>query len=89
MTVDILKARIANGDLVIDLRDKEAYESKHIAGTINMKYENILSSIKKYTTTKNKKIILFCASGIRSKIAYNLLTSFGYTNVMDIGKFNV
>ena len=89
MTGDILKAHINNGDLVIDLRNKEDYENNHIAGTINMKYENILSSIKKYTTTKNKKIILFCSSGIRSKIAYNLLTSFGYTNVMDIGKFNV
>lgn len=89
MTIDILKAHVKNGDLVIDLRNNEEYIKNHIDGSINMKYENILSNIKKYTSDKNKKIILFCSSGIKSKIAYNLLISFGYNNVIDIGKFNL
>ena len=76
MNIDILKAHIQNGDIVVDLRSSEDYNKKHIDGSINMKYENILSTIKNYTTNKNKKIILFCSSGIKSKIAYNLLTSF-------------
>lgn len=89
MTTDILKAHINNGDIVIDLRNEEEFMKNHIAGSINMKYENVLSGIKKYTNNKNKRILLFCSSGIRSKIAHNLLVSFGYTNVVDIGKFNL
>lgn len=89
MNIDILKAHIQKGDIVIDLRSNTEFTKNHIPGSVNMKYENILSSIKKYTNDKSKKILLFCSSGIKSKIAYNLLTSFGYTNVIDIGKINM
>lgn len=89
MTIDILNAHIKNGDLVIDLRNKDEYIKNHINGVINIKYENILSTIKNYTNDKNKKIFLFCSNGIKSKIAYNLLTSFGYTNVVNLGKINL
>jgi len=89
ITLENIKRRIQNGAIAVDVRAKLEYDIKHIDGAINIKYDTILSSIKKYTSDKNKEIILYCSTGARSKIAYNLLTSFGYTNVIDAGKINL
>ena len=85
----MIKEEIKKGSIVIDVRTKQEYDKNHIPGSINIKYDNILSEIKKYIYDKNKKIILYCSTGGRSKIAYNLLTSFGYMNVIDVGKINL
>lgn len=87
--LELIKEEIKKGSIVIDVRTKQEYDTKHIEGSINIKYDNILSGIKKYIDNKNKRIILYCSNGNRSKIAYNLLISFGYTNVVDMGKINL
>lgn len=89
INLESIKKYIKEGAILIDVRSKLEYDQKHIEGAINIRYDNILSGIKNYTNDKNKKIILYCSKGPRSKIAYNLLTSFGYTNVIDMGKFNL
>lgn len=75
--------------MIIDVRTKEEYDEKHVEGAINIKYDVILSGIKKYTSDKNKKIALYCSNGARSKIAHSLLENFGYKNVINLGKINL
>lgn len=85
----MIKKEIQNGSIVVDVRTKAEYELNHIEGAVNIRYDTILSGIRTYTSNKNQKIIVYCSNGSRSKIAYNLLVSFGYTNVIDIGKINL
>lgn len=87
--LEMIKDEIRKGSIVVDVRTKQEYDNKHIDGSINIKYDNILSGIRNYTSDKKKRIVLYCSNGSRSKIAYNLLISFGYTNVIDMGKINL
>lgn len=86
---EMINEEIKKGSIVIDVRSKAEYDANHIQGAINIKYDNILSGIKNYTSDKTKRIILYCSNGSRSKIAYQLLTNFGYTNVVNISKINL
>ena len=86
---ELIKEEIKKGSIVIDVRTKQEYDTQHIEGAINIKYDNILSGIRNYTSDNKKRIVLYCSNGSRSKIAYNLLISFGYTNVIDMGKINL
>lgn len=84
ISLEDVSCYIQKGAILIDVRDKFEYEKSHMKNAINIPYSNILSDIKKYP--KDKVIILYCSTGKRSKISYNLLKSFGYNNVYDLGK---
>lgn len=70
--------------ILIDVRSKEEYSKGHLNGSINIPHDRILEGIKMYS--KDTKIILYCSTGNRSKIASNLLVSMGYSNIYDMGK---
>lgn len=67
--------------IIIDVRTKEEYNERHIDRAINIPVDNI-QNIK---IEKNKKIVVYCRSGVRSKKAYDMLLSMGYTDVHDLG----
>lgn len=66
---------------IIDVRTKEEYSEGHIESSINIPLDNI-ESIK---YDKDKKIIVYCRSGNRSKQAAMRLIDMGYTNIYDMG----
>ena len=45
-------------------------------------------NIEKKVKNRQAKIILYCASGVRSKKAYDMLLSMGYTDVHDLGSID-
>lgn len=75
---EITKAKI------IDVRSKEEYNLGHIESSINIP----LDKIETINYNKNEKIIVYCASGNRSKTAANKLIEMGYTNIYDMGGIN-
>lgn len=68
--------------LIIDVRSKNEYAEGHINGAINIP----LSVIKKenYKIPKNKKILLYCQSGTRSKKAGKILEDLGYKEIYNL-----
>jgi len=72
-----------NNYVIIDVRTQDEYYSGHIKDAINIPYDQIES----LDVSKDKDILVYCASGKRSSIAYNKLVSLGY-NVYDLGAFN-
>lgn len=72
------------GAIIIDVRSKEEYNQKHLDGAINIPHNQILEGIKHYS--KETIFILYCSTGSRSRLASNLLTRIGYSNVYDLGK---
>lgn len=72
-----------NEHIIIDVRTKEEYGESHIKGAINIPYDKIDES----NLDKDKIIFVYCASGTRSKVAFNTLIESGYT-VYDLGSFS-
>lgn len=75
------------GAIVIDVRSIEEYHQGHLNGSINIPHNRILEETKKYP--KDTVLILYCSTGVRSKIASQLLQSMGYSNVYDLGKVSI
>lgn len=82
-TIDANKAMelINNNDtVVIDVRENDEYETGHISGAINIP----LANIETINYDKDTKIILYCATGVRSLEATKNLSSMGYTNLYNL-----
>lgn len=75
----------SNGDiLILDVRTKDEFKGGSIPKAINIPVSDIakkLSTISKY---KDKKILVYCASGMRSRNAMSVLKSNGFTQVYNL-----
>ena len=67
---------------VIDVRSKKEYQEGHLNGAINIPSFNIKREINKIDT--NKKILIYCQSGIRSKKVLKILEGLGIKNVYNL-----
>lgn len=80
-----LDSIMADGNyIIVDVRTKEEYDSSHIKDAINIPYDEIDENIE---LDKNKKILVYCQSGNRSKKAFISLVNLGY-NVYNLGGIN-
>ncbi|MES2779243.1 MAG: rhodanese-like domain-containing protein [Bacteroidota bacterium] len=75
------------GAIIIDVRSKSEYASGHIDGAIHIPLDSLEENLGKLKD-KNKTIITCCASGMRSGVAKNILTSKGYLNVYNGGSWS-
>lgn len=70
--------------LILDVRTKEEFKTGSIPKAINIPVGELalkLSTIKKY---KDKPILVYCASGMRSKNALLLLEGNGFKDVYNL-----
>jgi len=84
VTMQELKDKQSDGAIVVDVRSSQEYEEGHICGAINIPEYKINCKIDKALTNKEKEIVLYCSSGIRSKDAYKKLIKLGYKNVYNL-----
>ena len=71
---------IDNGAIVIDVRTEEEYNGGHIKGAINIPVDKI----ETIAYDKDATLIIYCASGVRSKNAVEKLVSMGYTSLYNL-----
>lgn len=81
-----LKQKIEDDEdiLVVDIRDEEDYNKEHIKGAVYMPFENIIS--RKEELQKEKEVIIYDKTGLRSKLAVENLVKSGTlsaTNLLD------
>lgn len=78
---------------ILDVRDEEEYDSKHIEGSHNIPHRMILvveypgsigHALKKIP--KDKTILMFCSTGKRARLAEKVLSKRGY-DVFNIMSF--
>lgn len=70
--------------IIVDVRTPEEYKESHIKDAINISYDKIDEKVE---LDKNKTILVYCKSGTRSKIAYDILNKLGY-DTYDLGAFS-
>lgn len=68
--------------LIIDVRTKKEYQEGHLNGAINIPLSNIKKEIS--NINMNKKVLLYCQSGIRSKKALKILENLGYHEIYSL-----
>lgn len=70
----------SNDVVIIDVRGSDEFDTGHIKGAINVP----LSKIDEITYEKDQYIIVYCASGMRSSNAAQILVDLGYENVYNL-----
>ena len=80
-----LSAALAGEDpvLVYDVRTPEEYVTGHIPGAINIPHGEIARKVPFWK--KSDVIVVYCASGGRSFMAYEALTAKRFNHVIDFG----
>ena len=72
--------------LIIDVRSAAEFATGHVAGAINIPYDQIASSIASLAAVdKSHPIVVYCRSGARSAVAASILGELGYTQVVNGG----
>lgn len=73
--------------IILDVRSNSEYENGHIKEAINVPLDEI-DTFKDITDNNNVVVLVYCASGNRSKSASEKLISMGYTEVYNFGGIN-
>jgi hydroxyacylglutathione hydrolase len=68
-------ARSAEGALLVDVRERSEWDGGHAPGAIHIPYENVRE--RAHELPLGRRIVTYCASGIRSSLAASVLESDG------------
>ncbi|HPO48896.1 MAG TPA: DsrE/DsrF/DrsH-like family protein [Spirochaetota bacterium] len=71
-----------NNSFLLDVRNEEEYALGTIEGAINIPLDDLRDNIEKIP--KDKKIIVFCAVGLRGYLASRILEQLGYKEVYNL-----
>jgi len=73
---------LGNGITLIDVRESEEWDAGHIPGAKHVPRGYLESRVEAAAPEKDRRVVLYCASGQRSALAANTLQEMlGYTNV--------
>jgi phage shock protein E len=87
---DEVAQKIKNSEdiILLDVRTPEEYAEAHLKNALLLPVQNLsqdtLASIGLGENAKDKEIIIYCRSGARSKTAYDIMSSLGYTNIKSV-----
>ncbi len=73
----------------IDVRTADEFRQQHVAGAVNIPYEEIDAGIADLRLGKDSVIYLYCRTGRRSGLAKESLEALGYTGVVNVGGLEV
>jgi molybdopterin/thiamine biosynthesis adenylyltransferase/rhodanese-related sulfurtransferase len=75
--------------VLLDVREPEEHEQGAIPGALYIARGNLESQVENKITDKDAKVLIHCASGVRSVFAAKTLGELGYTDVASVaGGFN-
>ena len=81
ITVAETRERMAEGAVLIDVREDNEFAAAHAAGSKHIGRGIIERDIVQTIPDKDKELILYCGGGYRSALATDNLQKMGYTNV--------
>jgi len=84
---DEAKKLVADGAKLVDVRSPGEYAGRKIPGAVNIPVEQLPRRLKELGA-KDKPIVLYCQSGMRSGRALGILKNAGFTQVHNLGGIN-
>jgi phage shock protein E len=76
---------ITDDYVLIDVRTVEEFAEGHLEGALNLNVEDGTLAEALAGLDPNDTYQVYCRSGRRSAVAYDLMTKNGFTNVTDLG----
>lgn len=70
--------------LILDVRYQCEYNMGHLNGAVLIPYDQLQARIQEVQAYKNQTIIVYCKTGVRSKIASGILVSNNFTRVYNM-----
>src|SRR5450755_2892858 len=70
--------------VVVDVREKLEWNEGHIPGAIHVPRGFLELQIEEAVPDKSKKVVLYCAGGVRSLMAGSTLQQMGYEDVVSV-----
>ena len=70
--------------LMVDVRSATEFATGHIDGAINIPVGEIVSRLVEFGD-RGRPVVVYCASGMRSRMAKKELISRGFVQVVDLG----
>lgn len=70
--------------IILDVRDKEEYETGHIPGAINISRGSLDFKVRLIIPDKNSTIIVYCGLDLRSPLATKSLNDLGYKKAVNM-----
>ena len=81
----LLKQNGANGVVVVDVRESDEYRAGHVPGAIHLPRGFLeLQAEAKIGPHRGKKVVAYCAGGVRSLFAANTLREMGFQDVVSM-----
>ncbi len=81
LNADEFNSKITSGATLLDVRTPDEYSSGHIANSINMDIKNESFEENLSLLDKSKTYAVYCASGVRSGKAADIMKEKGFTSV--------
>ncbi len=78
---DVAAQHIADGAVVLDVREPDEYEEGALDGAIHIPRGHLEAQVENRITDKDANVVAYCAGGVRSAFAAKTLAELGYTNV--------
>ena len=81
-----MQEAIAAGGLLLDVRSPGEFSGHHLPGAVNIPVGELGARLGELGDTE-RAIVVYCASGARSKAASQTLLQRGYSQVYDLGSW--
>lgn len=70
---------------IVDVRTKDEYAEGHIKDAVLLPVAEIELEAEDVLEDKGQAVLVYCRSGVKSRIASQLLVELGYTDVYEFG----
>ena len=83
-TPEEARTLVGEGATILDVRTPQEYRGQHLPDAINIPVQQLNSRLEELGP-KDKPIVIYCQSGMRSAHAAKMLTEAGFVSVHDLG----
>jgi sulfur-carrier protein adenylyltransferase/sulfurtransferase len=70
--------------VLVDVREKHEWNEGYVPGAVHVPRGHLESQIEEVVPDKSKKVVLYCAGGVRSLMAGTTLQQMGYEDVISM-----
>jgi len=77
--------RSGGNAVIVDVRSREEFEQRRIAGSVNVPLDLLKSNIRQHAPDEETPVAVYCLSGGRASSAAKTLKALGYKTVVNLG----
>lgn len=85
---ELLRQALAQNALIIDVRDPAEFQTGHYPGALNIPLHQFKQAIDALQASRDRPVILYCASGMRSGMAKRQVEDSGFRTVLNAGSLH-